>query len=111
MGDVREALSLDWRTYRTLKAKELKAYAVNPATYIILVVFLLAGYLFLFSDFFLIGQASLSGYFDVLPWLVLFLIPALTMNLFSVERRDGTLEKLLTQPITTWQLIVSKYLS
>jgi len=110
-SDIREYIYVDWRTYKTLIAKELKSYLINPATYIILVVFLLAGFLFLFSDFFLISQATLSGYFDVLPWLLLLLIPALTMNLFSAERRDGTLEYLLTQPITSWQLIVSKYLS
>jgi len=57
------------------------------------------------------GYASLQGFFDLAPWTFLFLIPATTMRLFSEEKRNGTLEILLTKPLRDWDLILGKYFS
>ena len=58
-----------------------------------------------------LNQASLASFFRWHPWLYLFLVPAVGMRLWSEERRMGTLELLLTMPITAWQAIVGKFLA
>jgi ABC-2 type transport system permease protein len=73
---------------------------------------LLAGFFtFMAGRFFESGEASLGSFFTWHPWLYLFLVPAIGMRLWSEERRLGTMELLLTMPITTWQAIVGKFLA
>jgi ABC-2 type transport system permease protein len=97
----------------TIAKRELAAYFASPVAYVFIVIFLiLAGFFtFMVSEFFLREQASLLAFFMWHPWLYLFLVPAVGMRLWSEERRLGTIELLLTMPITTWQAIVAKFLA
>lgn len=94
--------------------REFRTFFDSLAAYILLVVFLgLSGFFtWLFgSDIFFIGQATLLPFFSVAYWTLFFFIPALTMKMLAEERRSGTLELLLTKPITDWQVIVGKFLA
>ena len=85
----------------------------SPVAYVFMVIFLLlTGFLaFMVSGFFERGQANLQAFFAWHPWLYLFLVPAVGMRMWSEERRLGTIELLLTMPITPWQAIVGKFLA
>jgi len=93
--------------------RELAGYFTSPVAYVFLVIFLLlAGFLtFTAGAFFERGEASLAAFFGWHPWLYLVLVPAIGMRLWSEERRAGTIELLLTLPVTTWQAIVGKFLA
>ncbi|MDB5314994.1 MAG: transporter permease [Rhodospirillales bacterium] len=93
--------------------RELAGYFATPVAYVFIVIFLvLSGALtFTLGGFFARGQADLSPFFNFIPWLFLFLVPALTMRLWAEERRLGTIELLLTLPITQWQAVVGKFLA
>ena len=93
--------------------RELAGYFATPIAYVFIVIFLvLSGALtFTLGGFFARGQADLSPFFNFVPWLFLFLVPALTMRLWAEERRLGTIELLLTLPITQWQAVVGKFLA
>jgi len=93
--------------------RELAGYFATPVAYVFIVIFLvLSGALtFTLGGFFARGQADLSPFFNFVPWLFLFLVPALTMRLWAEERRLGTIELLLTLPITQWQAVVGKFLA
>ncbi|MGI8967384.1 MAG: ABC transporter permease subunit [Limisphaerales bacterium] len=97
----------------TIAKRELKGYFASPVAYVFIVIFfLLAGFFpFMASRFFQAGQANLRPFFTWHPWLYLFLVPAVGMRLWSEERRLGTIELLLTMPITAWQAIVGKFLA
>src|SRR5436190_5026910 len=87
--------------------RELKGYFSSPVAYVVIVIFLLLVNFFTFSlgraPFFKLGQASLDSFFTWHPWLFLFVVPAVGMGLWAEERRLGTIELLLTMPITAWQ--------
>lgn len=91
--------------------KELMSYFNSPIAYIFIGVFLVVGNWLFFSSFFLIGQASLRNYFSLLPWVFLFLSPAITMRLWAEEKKSGTIELLLTLPLTNWQVVLAKFFS
>ncbi len=99
------------RTIYILFKKELAAYFNSPIAYIFIGAFLVVGNWLFFKNFFLLGQASLRGYFVLLPWLFMFLAPALTMRLWAEEKKMGTIEFLLTLPITNWQAVLAKFFS
>lgn len=91
--------------------KEFKGYFVSPIAYIVISIFLLViGWLF-FSTFFLNGQANLTRFFMLLPITFAFIIPAVTMRLFSEEMNVGTYEILLTMPVTFRDIIMGKFLA
>ena len=96
---------------RIIARRELAAYFESPVAYVFLVIFLLlAGFFtFAFGGFFERGEASLGAFFGWMPWLFLFLVPAVGMRLWSDERRLGTIELLLTLPVTSWQAILGKF--
>ena len=94
----------------TITKKELRGYFDNPTAYIVLIVFLLLWEFLFFRGAFLVGEASLRSLMDILPWLFLFLIPAITMGSISQEKSEGTLELLLTRPIKDWELLAGKFL-
>ena len=99
---------------KTIAKRELSGYFSAPVAYVFIVIFLLLTGFFTFmaGGFFERGQASLNGSFFMWhPWLYLFLVPAVGMRLWAEERRVGTLELLLTMPITAWQAIVGKFLA
>jgi ABC-2 type transport system permease protein len=91
--------------------KELMSYFNSPIAYIFIGVFLIAGNWLFFNSFFIIGQASVRNYFSLLPWIFLFLSPAITMRLWAEEKKSGTIEFLLTLPVTDWQAVLAKFLS
>jgi ABC-2 type transport system permease protein len=98
----------------TIAKREFKTFFDSLAAYILLVVFLgLSGFFtWLFgSDIFFIGQATLMPFFSIAYWTLFFFIPALTMKMLAEEKRSGTLELLLTKPITDWQVILGKFLA
>ena len=91
--------------------KEFKSYFISPIAYIVISIFLLIiGWLF-FSTYFLNRTASLVGFFSLLPPTFAFIIPAVTMRLFSEEMNVGTYELLLTLPVTFRDIIVGKFLA
>ena len=99
---------------KTIAKRELGGYFGSPVAYVFLVVFLLLTGFFTFTmegNFFQAGQASLDSFFKWHPWLYLFLVPCVGMRLWAEERRVGTIELLLTKPITAWQAIVGKFLA
>jgi ABC-2 type transport system permease protein len=103
-----------WANIKTISKRELGAYFSSPLAYIFIVIFLLlcGFFTFLVGGFFERGEASLvRPFFDWHPWFYLFLVPAVGMRLWAEERRVGTLELLLTMPITAWQAIVGKFLA
>lgn len=93
--------------------RELRSYFVTPVAYVFLVIFLvLAGILtFYVGDFYERGQADLQPFFMMHPWLYLILVPAVTMRMWAEESKGGTLELLLTLPITLWQAMLGKFLA
>jgi ABC-2 type transport system permease protein len=97
----------------TVFRRELAGYFATPVAYVFIVIFLvLAGALtFTLGNFFARGQADLTPFFTFVPWLFLFLVPALTMRLWAEERRLGTIELLLTLPLAQWQAVVGKFLA
>ena len=93
--------------------RELSGYFASPVAYVFLVIFLLvAGFLtFTAGAFFERGEASLASFFGWHAWLYLVLVPAVGMRLWSEERRAGTIELLLTLPVTPWQAILGKFVA
>src|SRR6267143_2170613 len=97
----------------TIAKRELVAYFTSPVAYVFLVIFLLLTGFFTFTAgaFFERGEASLAAFFGWHPWLYLVLVPAVGMRVWAEERRSGTMELLLTMPVTTWQAIIAKFLA
>lgn len=89
--------------------KELKGYFDSPIAYVYLVIFLITINWFFFKGFYLMNVASLKGFFMLLPWFFLFLVPAISMRIWAEEKRSGTLEVILTLPITDWELVLGKF--
>ena len=96
---------------RAIFRRELASYFATPVAYVFIVIFLvLAGaFTFYLGGFYERGQADLQPFFNFHPWLYLFLVPAVAMRLWSEERKSGTIELLLTLPITMWQAVVGKF--
>jgi len=94
--------------------KEINSFFASPIGYLVIAIFLLLNGLFLWlfkGEFNILdnGFADLSSFFLLAPWILIFLIPAVTMRSFSDEKKQGTLELLLTKPISTLQLVLGKY--
>jgi ABC-2 type transport system permease protein len=91
--------------------RELGSYFATPVAYVFIVIFLFITAIFTFQlgNFYERGQADLRPFFDFHPWLYLFLIPAISMRLWAEERKQGTLELLLTLPIPLWASVVAKF--
>lgn len=91
--------------------KEFRTYFVSPIAYIVISIFLIVVGWFFFSTFFLFNQASLRNFFALLPIVFAFVIPAVTMRLFSEEVNVGTYEILLTMPVTFREVVLGKFLA
>lgn len=94
--------------------KEFNSFFASPIAYLVIGVFLLVNGLFLwiFNDDFNIlnaGFADLNSFFYLSPWILLFLIPAITMKMFADEFQTGTIEILKTRPISNWQIVLGKF--
>jgi len=99
------------KNIRHILGKELKSYFIAPIAYIVIAIFLLVTGWFFFSTFFLYNQASLRNFFSLLPIIFSFIIPAVTMRLFSEEMHVGSYEVLMTLPVTFWEVITGKFLA
>lgn len=107
-------MNSSFQNIKTIAKRELGAYFSSPLAYVFIVIFLLlcGFFTFMIGGFFERGEASLvRPFFDWHPWFYLFLVPAVGMRLWAEERRVGTLELLLTMPVTPWQAIVGKFLA
>lgn len=91
--------------------KEFRSYWFSPIAYIVITVFLVLMNWFFFRAFYLVGNADVRMYFVMLPWAFLFLIPALTMRQWAEELRSGTIETLMTKPVSDWEVVLGKYLA
>ena len=93
--------------------KELNQFFSNLTGYIAIILFLLINGIFLFmlqeSSIFEYGYATLDKFFELAPWVLLFLVPAITMRSLSEEFKAGTFEILKTKPLTPWQIVLGKY--
>lgn len=101
------------RNTLVIAGRELNAYFATPVATVFIVIFLvLQGALtFNLGGFFTRGQADLNPFFTFIPWVFLLLIPAITMRLWAEERRLGTIELLLTLPLTQAQAVLGKFLA
>ena len=93
--------------------KELNQFFSNLTGYIAILLFLLVNGIFLFvlqeSSLFEYGYASLDKFFELAPWILMFLVPAISMRSFSDEFKAGTFEILKTKPLSSWQIVLGKY--
>jgi ABC-2 type transport system permease protein len=93
--------------------RELAAYFNTPLAYVFIVIFLFLTGIFTFylGNFFVRGQADLRPFFTFHPWLYLFLVPAISMRLWAEERRQASIELLLTLPLPLWATVLGKFLA
>jgi ABC-2 type transport system permease protein len=93
--------------------RELEAYFATPVAYVFIVIFLFLNGIFTFylGDFYERNQADLEPFFQFHPWLYLFLIPAISMRLWAEERKTGTIEFLMTLPVSLAQAVLGKFLA
>ncbi|GGI24054.1 gliding motility-associated ABC transporter permease subunit GldF [Pedobacter mendelii] len=95
--------------------RELFSFLSSMVAYITIGIFLLVSSLLLWffpgTSLLDYGYAELSGFFNLVPYLFMFLIPAITMRSFAEEKREGTYELLITKPVTLWQILTAKYLA
>jgi len=98
---------------KTIMKRELHSYFATPVAYVFIVVFLFMTGIFTFylGSFYERNQADLDSFFQFHPWLYLFLIPAIAMRLWSEERKSGTIELLMTLPITITEAVIGKFLA
>lgn len=101
------------RVMLTVARREFVGYFATPLAYVFLVVFLAgaAAAPFYFGGFLDRNQADLTTFFQFHPWLFLILMPAIGMRLWTDERRSGTIELLMTLPVTTWQAVLGKFIA
>jgi ABC-2 type transport system permease protein len=95
----------------TIFKKEFKTYFLSPIAYIFITVYLISTTFLFFQGFFLINQADMRGYFDLLPWVFLFFVPAITMRSWAEEKKVKTLELLLTWPVSDLEVVAGKFLA
>lgn len=96
-----------------IAGRELKAYFATPVAYVFIVIFLAlsAALTFYLGGFFERGEASLAPFFIFHPWLYLLLVPAIAMRLWAEERKSGTIELLITLPVTAAEAVIGKFLA
>jgi len=102
------AMKTIWQIFK----KEFGGYLNSPSTYIFLIIFLILGSCMLLyvSTFFRSGMARLDGFFVYIPWLFLFLVPAIAMRVWAEEKKTGTEELLMTMPVRDHEVVIGKYL-
>jgi len=93
--------------------RELASYFATPLAYVFILIFLVLANAFTFylGGFYERGQADLDAFFTFHPWLYLFLIPAISMKLWAEERKSGSIELLMTQPVQLWDAVLGKFLA
>jgi ABC-2 type transport system permease protein len=96
---------------KTIYLKELKSYFNSPIAYIVIIVFLAIVGWFFVTGLFANNVASMRSMFDMVPFIFLFFIPAITMRSFSEEKKQGTIELLLTKPVKDIELVIGKFMA
>ena len=98
---------------KALFKRELQSYFATPVAYVFIVIFLvlMGTFTFYLGGFYEQGQADLRAFFNFHPWLYLFLVPAISMRLWAEERKSGSVELLMTLPITPWEAVLGKFLA
>ncbi len=106
-------MNKNYKNIRAILKRELYGYFSTPVAYVFIVVFLFLTGIFSFylGAFYERGQADLEPFFRFHPWLYLFLIPAIAMRLWSEERKTGTIELLMTLPISITEAVIGKFLA
>jgi ABC-2 type transport system permease protein len=101
------------RGIRVIAGRELASYFATPLAYVFILIFLVLSGVFTFymGNFYEREQADLGPFFNFHPWLYLFLVPAIAMRLWSEERKSGSIELLLTLPITRFEAVMGKFLA
>lgn len=99
---------------KAILLREIKSFFGSPVGYLVIAIFLLLNGLFLWvfeGDYNILnsGFADMSPFFTIAPWILIFLIPAVTMRSFADEKKQGTLELLLTKPLSHWQIVNGKF--
>jgi ABC-2 type transport system permease protein len=99
---------------KALLLREIKSFFGSPTGYLVIAIFLLLNGLFLWvfeGDFNILnsGFADLTPFFTLAPWILIFLIPAVTMRSFSDEKKQGTIELLFTKPLSAWEIVNGKF--
>lgn len=99
------------RNVLIIAGKELRSYFNSTIAYIFMVVFLVLTALLLFElqKFFVVGQATLRDFFGLVPIVMLFFVPAISMRMWAEERKLGTLETLMTLPLRDWEVVLGKF--
>jgi ABC-2 type transport system permease protein len=99
------------RNVSIIMRRELASYFATPLAYVFILIFLVLANAFTFylGGFYERGQADLQPFFNFHPWLYLFLIPAISMKLWAEERKSGSIELLMTQPVTLWEAVLGKF--
>ena len=97
----------------TIAKRELAGYFATPVAYVFIVIFLLlaSAFTFYLGGLYERGQADLAPFFTFHPWLYLFLVPAIAMRLWAEERKSGSIELLMTLPITRFEAVTGKFLA
>ncbi len=97
----------------TIYRRELSSYFSTPVAYVFIVIFLMLSGIFTFylGGLFERGQADLQPFFSFLPWLYLFLVPAISMGMWAEERKSGSIEMLMTLPVSVGQAVIGKFLA
>ncbi len=100
---------------KSIVLREIKSFFGSPIGYLVIVIFLIINGLFLWvfdGEYNILksGFADLSPFFTLAPWILIFLIPAVTMKSFSDEKKQGTIELLFTKPLSIWQIVNGKFL-
>ncbi|MCX5902166.1 MAG: ABC transporter permease subunit [Proteobacteria bacterium] len=99
------------KTILTIFWKEFRGYFNSPIAYIFIISFLVFTNWLFFKGFFLMNQASLRSFFSILPWVFLFLAPAVTMRSWAEEKKLGTIELLMTLPVKDYEVVLGKFLA
>jgi ABC-2 type transport system permease protein len=96
-----------------IAGRELRGYFATPLAYVFIVIFLalMGDFTFYLGGFYERGQADLAPFFNFHPWLYLFLVPAIAMRLWAEERKSGSIELLMTLPVTTTDAVIGKFLA
>jgi len=97
------------RGVRQVFKRDFKVYFLSPIAYIVISIFLILSGWFFFSTFFLFNQAEMRAFFSLLPVLFAFIVPAVTMRLFSEELNTGSYELLLTLPVSVRDVVIGKF--
>ena len=100
---------------KSIVLREIKSFFGSPIGYLVIAIFLLINGLFLWVfegeyNILKTGFADMTPFFTLAPWILIFLIPAVTMRSFSDEKKQGTLELLFTKPLSIWQIVNGKFL-